>query len=382
MSAPRPGPQPGSPGLAECAPATGELLSLAAFLDPAHPIPVSALRRGAAALPAPLAAMLGDEAARERCFDDLLARGWGGVAGDDLILRRARVEEARARLEPGGERGWAVAAAAALERAFPHDPCPEPVRAEAGRLLPHAVAAASHALALGVGLAPVAQLFHLAGRYTLEVRGDAVEARSLLERGVLARERAHGGEDARVAFDLGYLNAALLHLGEWAAMAANAVRAARILEAQYGPRDRTAITHVNNAALLLARAGDSGTAREWFARALALAQPVFGGAHPFCASILSNLGDQLQVDGDLAGARECFGRALAIDQVAHGPGHDSVARDHLRLGEVLVEAGDHASARGHLERALAWLVLAHGEQDPRALRASALLARLEAAPPA
>jgi tetratricopeptide (TPR) repeat protein len=358
-----------------------DLLRLCAFLDPSQPIPVSVLDEAAGAVSARLSAALLEPDGRERMFDALLDAGAGGLAGSEVVLRPAAASEAREALDAEARRAWAASAVAAMERAFPLDPIRDEDRANAGILLPHAIAAARNAVAEGTALGPAAQLLYLAGRYVLEVRGDFPYARELLESAVAARKVAHGAADARVAFDLNYLNGALLHLGEWEAMAANATRAARILEGELGVRDRTVITHVNNAALLLARAGDRVRARAWFARALALAEPVFGKQHPFCATILSNLGDLDRAEGDLLGARGAYGRALVIDESAYGPRHNSVARDLAKLGEVLVEAGEHDAARGPLERALAWILETEGPDDVRAAHLRALLAKLDASRP-
>jgi tetratricopeptide (TPR) repeat protein len=362
--------------VAELTPDAADLLCLCAFLDPAHPIAVAVLDAAGDALPPRLTAALADPAARERMFDALLDAGAGGVATGELVLSPAAAAAARGRLDADARRAWAGAAAGTLERAFPADPTRVEDREAAGRLLPHAVAAARHAVEEGAALAPAAQLLYLAGRYLLESRSEFLAARELLKQAVAARERAHGREDARVAFDLNYLNGALLHLGEWGEMAANATRAAEILEREFGPRDRTAITHVNNAALLLARAGHRGRAREWFDRALRLAEPVFGRAHPFCATILNNLGDLDRGEGDLHAARVAYRRALSIDEAAYGPRHNSVARDLSKLGEVLAETGDHDAARPLLQRALAWFAETEGGNDVRVAHLRSLLARL------
>lgn len=355
----------------------GDLLRLCAFLDAAHPLPVAALEAGAEVLPQPLREAVQDRAARERMFDALLDLGAGGAARGELVLRASAVAAAGERLDGDERRFWAGIAVRAMERAFPDDPTRREDLEAAGRLLPHAVAAARHALREETETRHAAQLLYLAGRFVLESQGDHLAARELLETAVAARRWTHGPDDPRVAMDLNYLNGALLHLGEWSPMAANAVRAAEILEHSYGARDRTVITHVNNAALLLARAGERGKARSWFLRALKLAEPVFGKAHPFCATILSNLGDLDRQEGDLRGAREAYRRALAIDEAAYGSRHDSTARDLAKLGEALADLGEPAAARGYLERSLSWVEEAHGPDDIRVTRLRAVLARLD-----
>jgi tetratricopeptide (TPR) repeat protein len=376
-------PSPNPPArAAELTPDAAALLHLCAFLDPTRPLPVSALDAGADALPPPLAAALREPVAREALFDALLDAGAGGVAAGELVLDPASAASAGERLDEDARRTWAAAAAGMMERAFPADPTREEDRPAAARLLPHAVAAAKHAAEEDTALGAAAQLLYLAGRYVLEALGNFPGARVLLQSAAAARERAYGPGDVRVAFDLNYLNGALLHLGEWAEMAANATRAADILEAEYGPRDRTVITHVNNAALLLARAGERTEARAWFARALALAEPVFGRVHPLCATLLSNLGDLDRGDGDLAAAREAYRRALEIDEASYGPRHNSVARDLAKLGEVLADTGEHAEARILLERALAWFVSKGDAGMERARNVLTLLARLDESPAA
>lgn len=365
--------------LAAASPAAASLLLLCACLGPAHPIPVWALEAGADALPDTLAEALRDAEGRERVWDALLDAGAGGVAGDDLVMNEALVRAAAERMDGDARLAWAGAATALVEKAFPADPVKPESHDPCERLLPHADAASGCAAEHGAGLASAAQVLHLAGRYVLEVRADATAARDLLTRAAEARARAHGDDDVRVAWDLTYLNGALLHLGEWARMARNAVRATEILETAAGPGDRIVITHVNNTALLLVRAGENERARTWFNRALSLAEPVFGGGHPFMATILSNLGDLHAREGDGEAARHAYRKALQIDERVYGPRHNSVARDLAKLGELLAAAGEGESARPYLQRAAEWFTERDGADDARVLTLRATLARIDAA---
>jgi tetratricopeptide (TPR) repeat protein len=374
MTDPNPDPRRALDRLADADAAA--LLALCSFLDVERPIPVSALETGADALPRAPGAALQDPDARERLWDALLDAGAGGVAGGELVLNPPVARAAGERLDDDEKQAWAFAAAALMEHAFPGDPVRPEERERCERLLPHALAAAGHAEATGAGLAPAAQVLHLAGRFALEVRADYRDARALLERAAALRARAHGGGDVRVAWDLTYLNGALLNLGEWGAMAANAVRAAEILEAEHGPDDRTVITHANNAALLLMRADELEMARAWFRRALERAQSVFGLGHPFTATVLSNVGDLCLRAGDAGGAREAYVHALEIDERAYGPGHNSTARDQAKLGELLATLGEPDAARPYLERAAAWFTETAGLDDARTQAINATLARI------
>jgi len=365
--------------LAGASPAAASLLLLCAFLSPEHPIPVTALEAGAGALPDPLAAALRDVETREPLWDALLDAAAGGVAGGELVVNAALARAAGDRVDADARRSWAATAASLLEKAFPADPVKPESHATCERLLPHVRAAAGHAHRAGVGLAQAAQVLHLAGRYLLEVRADSDAATELLTLAAALRERAHGAGDVRVAWDLTYLNGALLQAGDWGVMARNAVRSAEILEAAAGPRDQIVITHVNNAALLLLRAGETERARTWFNRALGMAEPVFGGGHPFVATILSNLGDLHAREGDGEGARHAYRKALQIDEKAYGPRHNSVARDLAKLGELLAAAGEGDAARPYLQRAAEWFTERDGADDARVLALRATLARIDAA---
>lgn len=365
--------------LAAAHPAAASLLLLCGFLSPDHPLPVTALEAGAPLLPEPLAAALQDADAREPLWDALLDAAAGGVAGDELVVNAALARAAADRADGDARQRWASAAAQLLETAFPSDPVKPESHAACERLLPHVSAAAGHAEQAGAGLASAAQVLHLAGRYLLEVLADSARATDLLTRAAALRERAHGAGDVRVAWDLTYLNGALLQGGDWGAMARNAVRSAEILEAAAGPRDQNVITHVNNAALLLLRAGETERARTWFNRALAMAEPVFGAAHPFVATILSNLGDLHAREGDGEGARHAYRKALMIDEKVYGPRHNSVARDLAKLGELLAAAGEGEAARPYLQRAAEWFTERDGADDSRVLTLRATLARIDAA---
>lgn len=364
--------------LRSATPAATGLLRLCAFLSPAHPIPVDALVVAAEILPPVLGDALRDDGEREQLFDAILAAAAGGVAGGELRVDPTVVRAIGEEMDDAARRSWVTAATMLLERACPADPVKPESHARVERLLPHVQAAAAHADAVGAGLAPAAQTLHLAGRYLLEVKGDAAASRELLTRAAALRERAHGQADVRVAWDLTYLNGALLHLGEWSEMARNAVRSADTLEAAGGPRDRIVITHVNNAALLLLRAGDNERAHDWFNRALRMAEPEFGDAHPFVATILSNLGDLHARGGDGDAAHDAYTRALQIDEGAYGPRHNSVARDLAKLGELLVAAGEGEEARPYLQRAADWYAEREGPADPRVLALRATLAKIDA----
>jgi tetratricopeptide (TPR) repeat protein len=143
-------------------------------------------------------------------------------------------------------------------------------------LLPHVLAAASHADHAGNQLAPAATadaswLLDQAGTY-LRVQAQFTGARALLE------------------------------------------RALAIDEAAYGPDHPAVAAALNNLALILQALGDLAGARPLQERALAIDEAAYGPDHPAVATALNNLAQILRDLGDLAGARPLQERALAISE--------------------------------------------------------------------
>jgi tetratricopeptide (TPR) repeat protein len=182
-------------------------------------------------------------------------------------------------------------------------------------LLPHVLAATSHADHVGRGPGPAAMedaawLLDRAGAY-LQVQAQLTDARALLERALAISEAAHGPDHPVVA------------------------------------------TRLNNLAQILRDLGDLAGARPLQERALAIDEAAYGPDHPLVARSLNNLALILRDLGDLAGARPLQERALAITEAAYGPDHPVVARSLNNLALILQDLGDLARARLLLERALA-----------------------------
>ncbi|HEU0053027.1 MAG TPA: tetratricopeptide repeat protein, partial [Longimicrobium sp.] len=309
-------------------PAAAELARLLAFLA-SDPLPTAYLRDAHAILPTALYTAVeedGGRAAADALLALELAEGDGAAPAMPLATR----ERVRATLDDDARRRWAATAAAVMAALFP--PQPEGETTRAVPFIRHAAVAALHCEDLEVAPEESATLLGLAGRSVLAL-GRAADARPFLERALALREATLGPDAPEVAHDLTWLNGALLDAGdaEAAGVARNAERALRIFEATDGPEGATTLVHVNNVGTLHRRAGDLYAARAFLERAVGLAAKVHGTAHPFYATISSNLGDVLQDQGDLSGARTLYARALAIDEAAYGKTNRSVARDLRKL---------------------------------------------------
>jgi tetratricopeptide (TPR) repeat protein len=331
-------------------PAAGDLARLLAFLS-SDPLPISILAATASHLPESLSTAFSGDEEREKLLAALREMELAGGDGDAVAMPSEVRDAVREAMDADERRRWAATAAAVMVRAFPPEPEGEQARAAAVPLIKHAATAAVHCDELETATEDAATLLGLAGRAVLAL-GQAAAARPFLERALELRERALGPAAPRVAFDLTWLNGALLDAGppEARRVAENAERALRIFETVHGPEGRTTLVHVNNTGTLYRRAGDLPAARAFLEHAMELATRVYGTAHPFYATISSNLGDVLQDQGDLAGARALYERALAVDEGAYGRTNRSVVRDLHKLASILSRVGEPGPARPLLER--------------------------------
>ncbi|MCL4862237.1 MAG: tetratricopeptide repeat protein [Caldilineaceae bacterium] len=344
------------------APGAGDLLRLCAYLGP-DAIPRPLLAAGAAHLPPALAAIVADPLALNRAIAALRRYSLLETGGDALSVHRLVQLVVRDRIDPADQPLWAAAALRLVNEAFPHesdDVRTWPVCAE---LLPHAAAAAEHALAFPVEEEACTRLLNQMGTYAWS-RAAYREAKELFERALGIDEAAFGPDHPSVATDVNNLGGVLQALGDLAAARDAYERALRIDEAAFGPDHPTVAIRVNNLGSVLQDLGDLAAARQAFEQALRIGEAAFGPDHPTVAIRVNNLGGVLYALGDPAAARDAFERALRIDEVAFGPDHPTVATDVNNLGMVLKALGDLAAARDAYERALGIDEAAFGPDHP------------------
>ncbi len=148
-------------------------------------------------------------------------------------------------------------------------------------------------------------------------------------------------------------------------------RALAIDEKVYGPEHSTVATLTNNIGTILKDQGDLAWALEWAKRALAIDEKVYGPEHPDVARDANNIGTILKAQGDLNGALKWTKRALTIDEKAYGPEHPTVAIYASNIGTILQDQGDLAGALEWTKRALAIDEKVYGPEHPTvAIRAN------------
>lgn len=389
-------------------PVAVDLLNLCAFLAP-DDIPREGLADAAPHLPAPLSAAMADPFMLDEAVAALRRYSFIEVHEGALTVHRLVQAVVRDRLSPEDRRAWAQAAVTLVDHEFPESSDDVETWPSCARWLPHALAAAAHAEALGVAREARARLL---ARFAVYLQGRAAfaEAKGFLEQALALHEAEYGTEDPRVAsvlrslgsvlHDLGDLGGArscferalgidvatygpdhpevardvndlgsvLMDLGDLPAARKHLERALSIDEATYGPDDPSVAIRLNNLGALFRDLGDFSSARAYLERALAIDIRAYGPEHPTVAIGRTNLGRLLHDLGDLQGAREQFEEALTIDEHTYGCYHPRFALALNNRGRVLRDLGDLAGARADFERALAIVEATYGPDHPDVAR--------------
>ena len=148
-------------------------------------------------------------------------------------------------------------------------------------------------------------------------------------------------------------------------------RALAIDEKVYGPEHPDVARDANNIGQILKAQGDLEGALGWTKRALAISEKVYRPEHPTVAIHANNIGQILKAGGHLEGALKWTKRALAIDEKVYGPEHPHVARDANNVGLILQAQGDLEGALEWAKRALAIDEKVYGPEHPTvAIRAN------------
>jgi tetratricopeptide (TPR) repeat protein len=346
----------------QASPAGADLLNLCAYLGP-DDIPQDLLRGGGQHLPQPLAEAIGDPLDFDQAVVALRQYSLLERTGQALSVHRMVQAVARDRLPEEARRTWAEAALRLVNGAFPFDSDDVGTWPECARLLPHALAAARQAEALGVAAEATGRLLNQAGLYLMG-RAQFAQAKATYERALAIGEATLGPDHPKVAIRVNNLGGVLKALGDLHGAQAHYQRALAIWEKQLGPEHPQVAIGVNNLGMVLQALGDLDGARQAFERVLGILEKTLPPEHPYVAATTNNLGGVLQALGDLDGARAHYQRALAIDEAAFGPHHPNVAIRVNNLGSVLKALGDLDGARAHYQRALAIDEAALGPHHP------------------
>ena len=355
-------------------PAAADLMSLCSFLHP-DDIGRALLRDGAPRLPEQLARTILDVVAFDEAVAVLRRYSLIETSEKSFSIHRLVGALARDRLTEQERLDWATAAIHLVRGSFEFDSQDMGSWDRCAQLLPHALAAAGHAEALGAAPRVTVGVLEDAGRY-LQKRAQYEEAKYVLERAMALCISFYGESHPRVAAVANSLGRVHNELGENAEALACYERALNIDRSTYGDNDVHVATIVNNYAVSLHNAGRTDEARQQFEWTLSVYEMHYGKDHPKVASVVNNLGYVLHSAGDLAGAQELFARSAAMAEAVYHPNHPVVGHVLANLGLVARLRGDFATSRKHLERAMSINEAAYGSDHPAVARTAGHLGEL------
>ena len=200
--------------LRRASPQAAALLQLAAFLD-SEAIPVGLLAMTGVVLPGELGASLRDPQVFHAALATLAQGGMVAHAGDRLAVPPLAQVAVGSALGGEGVRTWAAYALRVLGivLALPAGDGERPVWAEPSRLLPHAEAAARHALALGVRTPELPTVLNEIGVHLLRMQRPDL-AVPYLDRALGLARQVHGLKHREVIRALDHLALAHRQLGD------------------------------------------------------------------------------------------------------------------------------------------------------------------------
>ena len=358
--------------------AAAGLLTFVSFLA-AEPVGDVILAAAAAWVPPGLQTTLGDK-------DGLLARAVETLREFSLIeqtdkgLVAHRLVSALTRTRHGLEsrKAWAAGAVGTMASLFDFNSADVSTWARCAELLPHAVAAADHAVAADASPAAAAALYDVAGRYLLRV-AQFDPAREAFVKALRVYDNYNGGTHPRIAGISNNLGRLFTRLGDHATARVHLERALAMDQQSYGPDDPHVATIANNYGKVLHANGDVPAAKAQFEHALRVFTGHYGADHPKTATVLNNLAYAEHCAGNTAAAVEQLERALDMTERAYGPDHPQVASILCNLAMVRLAQGQSTAARDLLDRALGLDMRAYGPTHPDVARDLEALAELHEA---
>jgi tetratricopeptide (TPR) repeat protein len=353
------------------------LLEISAFLAPEE-IPRSLFTQQLDPAPEELAALGDDPFALDEAIAGLRRFGLVKAGEQTVTVHRLLQQVVRDRLDATTAASRVELTVRLLAAAFPFEGFRRPgVWPVCAQLLPHALAAASHAEPKAIQGAATSELLDRAAGYLLG-RARYTEARALRERALATALATFGSEHQMVGTRLTYLGHLLMRAGDPTAALPLQQQALDVYQAVLPEDDPWVAVALTNLGDTLHVLGDLANARRHLERALAIREARLGSDQADqtdIATTLSKLGSVLHDQGDLERARALHERALALRQVDLDPDHSYIGATLSKLGKVLHDQGDLDRARTLLERALAVYKAGLGPDHPETIRSREALAR-------
>lgn len=185
----------------------------------------------------------------------------------------------------------------------------------------------------------------------LDRRGDATQARALLEQTRTLRTGLYGPEHPAIADTLADMAMVAGRNGNSEDALALGRQALAIYEERVDPSHPHVATIVMNMGLEHRTQGRHDEALEAFARAESIRRQHFGDGHPLVAAVLNNRSPSLMALARLEEARKDLEETLEILERNHGPRSSEVLTVLTNLGNLEAEEGNLEQALLHHTRA-------------------------------
>ncbi|HEX7733572.1 MAG TPA: helix-turn-helix transcriptional regulator [Ktedonobacteraceae bacterium] len=342
-------------------PAAVELLRVCAFLAP-DAIPEELLLRGAELLGEELARLLADPLRYQAACKELLAYS--------LLRRQEQSRTAsihrlvqvvlRASLSEPQQSHYVECLALALERVMPEGRAGGMKRLDwqqlawGTQLLPHALSVIALSLRWNLARPQMAALLAKMANYLYE-RGAYAEAKPLLQRALLLRQRLFGGEHAETARAWDDLGVLYQGQGRYSEAEPCHRRALEIDERMLAPAYPETSEFSHNLAVLYQLQARYAEAEPLFLRTITLLEQALPPEHPNLGYPLNNLAILYYKQGRYSEAEALFQRAWHIWEQALPPDNPGAPALLYNLAEICLEQGKYTEAEPLYQRALRML---------------------------
>ena len=141
-------------------------------------------------------------------------------------------------------------------------------------------------------------------------------------------------------------------------------KALAIDEKVYGKDHPETATSYNNIGLVYNTLGEPAQALEYHNKALAIKEKVYVKDHPETATSYNNIGSVYDELGDYQRALEYYNKALAIREKVYGKDHPDTAISYNNIGYIYYELSNYTQALEYYNKALATFEKVYGEDHP------------------
>ena len=355
-------------------PTAAAVLNLCAFLAPDN-IPRSLLTEHPAALPEELAPLAADSLLLDRAVMALRQYALLDANTETLTVHRLVQAVTRDRLNKDEQAAWTKAALQVLGAAFPSEnPSPEdwPLYE---RLVPHALAAANHAVPDDALLPSATWLLIKTGLYWAG-RGQWDDAVRVLSQVLVAQQRVLGAEHPHTLASMANLANVYSYQGRYEQAQALHEQVLAANRRVLGPKHPHTLASMANLANVYSRQGHYEQAQTLHEQVLAAQQRVLGAEHPDTLTSMNNLAIVYLHQGHYEQARALHEQALAANRRVLGPEHPATLASMTNLASVYLRQGYYEQAQTLYKKVLAAAQRVLGAEHPHTLASMASLANV------